>query len=377
MAAPYLAPPNADLDYLLAQVARELQITPQQYALAVEHYKAVGVWLAAPDSPLARFKPWVYPQGSMALETTVRPRSREEYDLDLVCQMLVTGLSAMEVYYLVYNRIAAHGTYGQMLEPMNRCARLVYAHNFHLDIIAAEPDATRGGTAIRVPDRELKSWTPSNPLGYVGWFTERSQPTFEGLRRKINPLPQPTQADEKPALTIAVQLMKRRRDMVCDEDTAPRSIVLTTLAGEHYSGTDCVFTALSQIVAGIQQRIAAAHPGRITVSNPANPSEEFCESFNGAGCYEAFKWFIGQLAHDLARIGAARGIHELKKILAETFGENVVEKAVRSYAERHTGKRDSGSLPFSSAGGLSIVAPVSGVTHVAPRHRYFGSEGGE
>src|ERR1044072_8753851 len=107
MAAPYLASANADLDYLLTEVARALQLTAEQYALAVKHYRAVGIWLAAPDSPLFRFRPSIYPQGSMALETTVRPRFRDEYDLDLVCQLLTTGLSAMEVYHLVHNRLAA------------------------------------------------------------------------------------------------------------------------------------------------------------------------------------------------------------------------------------------------------------------------------
>src|SRR5205814_1341878 len=207
-----------------------------------------------------------------------------------------------------------------------------YAHNFHMDIIPGELDRQRGGTAIVVPDRELKMWTPSNPLGYVAWFTQRTTITLPGFRKAMAPLPGPTPSDEKPALTIAVQLMKRRRDMVCDDETAPRSIVLTTLAAEYYSGSD-VFTALGQIVAGIQHRIAAAHPKRITVCNPTNDDERFCESFEGAGRYEAFKWYINQLERDLGRIAAARGIPELEKILSETFGEEPVSKAARSYGE--------------------------------------------
>ena len=378
MAVPYLAPVNADLDFLLAEVARALQLTPEQHALAVKHYTTIADWLAAPESSVARFKPYIYPQGSMALETTVRPRKREEYDLDFVCQMLDTGLSAMEVFQLVFARIRAHGTYAPMLKPMNRCVRIDYAHNFHMDIIPAEPDRQRSGTAIVVPDRTLETWTPSNPLGYVAWFTQRSSITLRGLRKAMAPLPGPTPSDEKPALTVAVQLMKRRRDMLCDDDTSPRSIVLTTLAGENYSGGD-VFTALAQIVAGIQQRIAAAHPKRIAVCNPTNTDERFCESFEGEGRYEAFKWFIGRLERDLARIATARGIPELERILAETFGEEPVRKAVRSYGERLKKRRDAGALQFSGAGlgGLSVVTPASGMKHTAPSHHYFGSDGEE
>jgi hypothetical protein len=375
MAVPYLAPVNADLDFLLAEIARALQLTPDQHALAVKHYTTIAGWLAVPGTSVAQFKPTIYPQGSMALETTVRPRKREEYDLDFVCQMLDTGLSAMEVFQLVFKRIREHGTYAPMLKPMNRCIRIDYAHNFHMDIIPAELDRQRGGTAIVVPDRELKTWTQSNPLGYVAWFTQRTTITLPGLRKAMAPLPGPTPADEKPALTIAVQLMKRRRDMVCDGDTTPRSIVLTTLAGEYYTGGD-VFTALAQIVAGIQQRIAAAHPNRITVCNPTNTDERFCESFEGPGRYEAFKRFIRQLEADLARIASARGILELEKILSETFGEEPVIKAVRSYGERLKKQRDAGALQFSGAGvgSLSVVTRASGMKHTAPTHHYFGSD---
>ena len=378
MAAPHLTAANADLDYLLAQVARALQLTPEQYALAVEHYQAVAGWLAASGSPLAPFKPWIYPQGSMALETTVRPRSREEYDLDLVCQMLSTGMTALELYNAVYARLRDHKTYAPMLEKKNRCVRLNYAHNFHLDIIPAEPDGVRGGTAIVVPDRALRDWTSSNPRGYVAWFTDRTRVSITELRKKVDPVPHPTPSDEKPALTIAVQLMKRRRDMLCDESTAPRSVVLTTLAGEHYHGTDCVITGMAQIVAGIQQRIRDAHPGRIIVCNPTNSGEKFCESFEGQGCYTAFKWFINQLEQDIARIAVAQGIPALQKVLAETFGEEPVTKAVRSYGEMMKSQRDGRTLTFSGAvgGGLSIVTAARGNSRDVPPNRYFGGEDG-
>lgn len=379
MAAPNLVSLNADLDFLLAQVARELQLTPQQYVLAAQHYKAIAEWLGAPGSPLSMFKPWIYPQGSMALETTVRPRTREEYDLDLVCQMLATGMSALDVYNAIYNRLMAHGTYAPMVEKKNRCVRLNYEHNFHLDIIPAEPDLARGGEAIRVPDRALRDWTPSNPKGYVAWFTQRSQVTLGELRKKVDPLPNPTPSDEKPTLTIAVQLMKRRRDMLCDADAAPRSVVLTTLAAEYYRGTDCVLTALAQIVAGIQQRIRDSHPGRITVCNPTNSGEKFCESFEGAGRYASFKWFINQMEQDVQTIATTQGIPQLQQVLSEKFGEEPVTKAVRSYGEMLKAQRDAGALKFTGAGtgGLGIIAGSSSATRIVPPNRYYGGASGE
>lgn len=135
---------------------------------------------------------------------------------------------------------------------------------------------------------------------------------------------------------------------------------------------------MTEIVSGIQGRIAAARPGRITVCNPSNSDERFCESFNTSERYETFTWFVNQLERDLARIATARGVPELRTILTETFGDEPVAKAIEAYATEHKAKRDAKGLQFSGAsvgGGLSIVAPVTGFARVVPPHQYFGDEG--
>jgi hypothetical protein len=377
MAAPNITP-NTHLDFLLAEVAKALQLTPSQYNLAAQHYGAMADWLGASASPLSRFRPHIYPQGSMALETTVKPRTQEEFDLDLVCQMLRTGMTAMEVYNAVYDRLRANEVYAAMIERKNRCVRLNYGHDFHLDIIPAEPDELHGGTSIQVPDRELRCWMPSNPKGYIAWFTHRTQMSITELRKRVDPLPRPTPADEKPALTIAVQLVKRRRDVYfADPDLAPRSVVLTTLAAEHYQGTDHVGSALAQIVVGIRQRIDRAAPDPITVCNPTNDDENFCDSFEGAGRYDAFNRFIRQLERDVQAILATDGIPELQVLLSRLFGEEPVTKAIRSYGEQLRAQRDLGTLKFTGAGvgGLSIVERSGDMARPVPRNTNFGGDG--
>lgn len=70
----------SDLDELVVEICRTLQITETQFKDAEAHYQAVGMWLRETGSPLFTLRPVIYPQGSMALLTTVRPRGREEYD---------------------------------------------------------------------------------------------------------------------------------------------------------------------------------------------------------------------------------------------------------------------------------------------------------
>jgi len=75
---------NLQLDDLLDRIGKKLQISPTQHQLAEERYKSIGRWLEADGSLLAPFNPVIYSQGSLRIGTTVRPRGRQEYDLDLV-----------------------------------------------------------------------------------------------------------------------------------------------------------------------------------------------------------------------------------------------------------------------------------------------------
>ena len=78
---------RAQLATLLTYGAEALDLTPTQYQDAVQKYQAVGAWLNKPDSPLAAADPLVYPQGSIAIGTATKPVGRDEFDLDLVCQL--------------------------------------------------------------------------------------------------------------------------------------------------------------------------------------------------------------------------------------------------------------------------------------------------
>jgi len=78
---------NAHLDELLEEICVGLQLTDTQHEEAKSRNDAVGKWLAADGSELASYRPNIYPQGSVRLRTTVKPRGQDEYDVDLVCQM--------------------------------------------------------------------------------------------------------------------------------------------------------------------------------------------------------------------------------------------------------------------------------------------------
>ena len=73
------------LNRILRDLADEIDVPPSRYREATERYEAVGAWLDADGSELARYQPSIYPQGSFALGTAVKPLGDEEYDVDTVC----------------------------------------------------------------------------------------------------------------------------------------------------------------------------------------------------------------------------------------------------------------------------------------------------
>lgn len=109
---------------IINQFCQQLELTDTQYQTAKERYEAVGGWLAEAESPhLKQAK--IYAQGSVALETTIKPLGRNEFDVDLVCLLPTVAHSsdAAAVKTLIGERLKEHGKYNGMLEEKLRCWR--------------------------------------------------------------------------------------------------------------------------------------------------------------------------------------------------------------------------------------------------------------
>jgi hypothetical protein len=362
------------IDSLLAKLCVLLQLTQTQHDAAERSYKAVGGWLGGDGSPLAIIEPEMYPQGSMALGTTVRPRGRVEYDLDFVFQVAGISIGPMELYNFLLRRLRQHGDYQARLvqDPLpRRCLRLNYAGQFHLDVVPARIDPIRGLPFVEVPDRELKKWVSSNPVGYRWWFEEQCARTVLIEKAAQEPLPPAKPADQKPLLAKVVQLIKRHRDMVYDgDDDAPSSIVITTLAGLSYRGDPSLSSSMEQVLGSVLRWIAEAGPQRISLCNPANADERLMDGWSDDR-YRKFVSFVGNFHARIAALGQIRGLDAVGGDLRRLFGDEignergVISKALREYVEE---LRKSGSMRFTSTG-LALGA-TKGMT-IRP-HTFYG-----
>jgi hypothetical protein len=363
-----------DIDFLLRAIVADLQLTPTQYQRAVDRYEAVGRYLERPDSPLARLSPRVFPQGSMALQTSIKPIDRLEHDLDLVSQTLPSGHNPIWLYETTYKWLSANAQYQPILERYKRCIRLNYAGDFHLDVVPAEPDPIRPTPCIRVPDRRIVDWSPSNPVGYIAWFQARAV-EVQGSVRAIAPVPPQQRPSEKAILSLAVQVIKRRRDWAFREDqtNAPRSILLTTLAGMMYDGgSQPLPNVIHDILVGVDEAIIAAAPARIVVVNPTNPSESFSDCFTDIS-YQRFVTFIrrfrGEMEELLSVVG---GIPALSSSLGRMFGEQPTNRSLIAWGERAQQRRATSSLRFDGTAGLAVTADRVAASSIVPANTFHG-----
>lgn len=366
---------RAQLDELLTYGAEAIDLTPTQYDDAVQRYQAVGTWLNKPGILLAAADPLIYPQGSIAIGTATKPVGKDEFDLDLVCQLHPgAGTSPAALKRAIGQRLRENALYLERLEEKNRCWRIVYAGEFHMDILPGRPDPRFAhGTALLVPDKELAAWKETDPKGYATWFAERSRLSIaasKGIRADVEAPPPSPHISTKTPLQLAVQILKRHRDLSLghDED-APISIIITTLAASAYVGQDSVFDTLRYLILRMPSFIETDAAGQAVVRNPVNPLENFADKWREAPRKKQrfFEWL--QVArHDLDRLSST-SLPDAVKALAPLVGERAGSEAVRRYGARIHDQRTTGLRALAATGALGVT---SAQARPIPRQTFFG-----
>lgn len=385
------------LDDLLQRVCARLQITDTQRKQAAERYDGVSKWLDREGGPFSWTNPKIFPQGSLRLLTTVKPRQGEEFDLDLVLLLRLQpeAIAPMDLLLALEKDIKANGHYAPLVERRNRCVCLNYAGEFHMDVIPCMPDPWRNDGAILVPDRESGGWSPSNPDGYAGWFDTRAdlwQPTLDfadlmeaRAKMEVVPLPEDDPFPYRAPLRRAVQLLKRMRDVMLDEDRkAVISVVLTTLVGECYTGQSSVVRTMQDALAYIEDRARnAEYAGRrMEVRNPSNEQEDFSEKWDPhPDRYRMFLEWVPAASAGLVELAQATSRQELSDKLSALFDESgaLVQEAFMGQARAMASLGQRGGMGVTSKGSLVTItgggAAGGGRSEPAATsspHRFYG-----
>ena len=324
----------------------------------------------------------------MGLGTTNKPRNGEEFDVDLVCLLL--GLdpkqaSPLAVYEAVLRRLRESDRYRPKLVPKERCIRIDYAGQFHLDVIPACPSprygAPWGDLAVVIPDRDRCLWVPTNPRGYALWFRTRAVPAeAHRFAASVEPLPPNLGLAAKTVLHRVVQLFKRRRDVHFNgNEFAPRSILLTTIDGMLHEGKRSLSNALTQILDKLVAwggRFNGSEPP--VVANPTDPNENLARHWReDRRHFTKFIEYVAVLQDGMERLRTARGTEQIAEILDELFdptGSGVVRRAVEAYAARFQQGRERREIGFVPRGSGLVTVAATPRARTIPPNNFFGAD---
>ena len=372
------------LEVVLRHLADEMDVSPARYQEAKNHYNAVGDWLGKEDSELALFAPIVFPQGSFALGTAIRPTGDEEYDVDAVCllQQPPANLTQQQLKEMVGRRLKHPlSRYRNMISPpegSRRCWTIQYAEGtkFHLDVLPAIPD-TRDALAelmlldvlpaiaehaIQITDRKTwhlpLPWPKSNPRGYAQWFKGRMAASL-ALAKQERAIEMRAEVDQiedfdvRVPLQRLVQLLKRHRDIKYNGDEhKPISIIITTLAARAYQNESDLALIVPNIFARMREHIER----RLDVwwvPNPVDPRENFADKWREQPrkAERFFEWLNAAEADSLALL-TSDDTGWLQLRLMQAFGNRDARAALNNVRQE-----TPSLLPAFAAAPAVLVSP--------------------
>lgn len=367
------------IERIFARIADDLNITDEQYVLAEKKYKDIGKFIdgCTPNETIE-----LYPQGSFALKTIIKPVDREdEYDLDFVCEFKKHSFpdnpeGAKELKSYVQSLLDKYDGKCEITEK-RRCWQVTYENcqQFHMDIIPAiDKKDYIDITNQQENDKNKYEFIGSNPKGYIAWFQEKQKKSYQKLFENVKF--QAKIADIKDyqirtTLQKTIQILKRHRDIMFQDDKnncKPISIIITTIAADLYKHEPRIIDTIKNFLDGVEGYLNRAldASGEYVIKNPTytgGDEENFADKWiiHPERKDAFFKWIKqAKKDFDFAKIKdmtiAELGQY-LKKILGEKSGIRVFEAFAKEYRqeiEKGKYKVESGTGTISDKGNVNI-----------------------
>ena len=375
---------NTQLDDLLARIAEEIQLDDTRKERMESAYRAIESLLNEDEGFFKNAIFEIYPQGSVRIGTTVKPTGKNEFDLDIVIHIIMNweDYSPQFIYNELKRVLQNSDRYKDKVQLKNRCIRLNYSGDFHMDILPGCQETNVDNDKLVVPDRELGDWTFSNPRGYGKWFIDKSNILKVSLLEKayaMENLPADEFSKKKP-LQRAVQLIKMYRDeyFKSNPKMATSSIILTTIAGEFYDGEESIFDTIENIIYKIKQNfnILGLVGNRLKILNPVNSQEDFSDKWDDdkePELYEHFKKFIIHLDKQWQILKEENGVIEEANTIKGLFGEKAFLRAQESQVNQLENARKLKSIGINTTNGVISESLVAN-TKPIKTNTFFGGE---
>jgi len=317
----------------LQKAAKQLDIAPSKYKLAMERFSSMKEYLLNGSHDNTSTVCEVYLQGSFNLGTEIRPYKNSkdaDYDIDIVCRLAYQKdkVTPKSVKHEVGNLLKSHGTYSKLLDKEGkRCWTLNYAERdgigFHMDILPSVQEHAYYSNDIAVTNKcsnpECYNWSSSNPKDFATWFHNKNktvfnqlkeaqkQILFEGYRQEgiFDNYKDVPDFHVKTPLQRSIQLLKRHRDIRFsnqkNEKYKPISMVITALATQIYQNESTIYETLENFILTLSRHseqmssafcfdktkaestyslITRTADSKWYIPNPTNPEENFADKWH-------------------------------------------------------------------------------------------------
>lgn len=382
------------LDAILAEIGVNLQLPPGLHAKAVERYEAVCRHIDRPGSPLEGRVSSFYPQGSMAIDATISTRGTDdEYDLDAVSEII--GGNEEPEALLDLLEAALKGYPVSRIERKTRCITLYYADGMHLDVTPARRRALKEKEGVIAHAKKGRPqehrYVPMNAFGFCAWYNDKA-PVEERFALALNhelyakhgfafdaaeieEVPEQTPLIIKSVTTVALQLIKRHRNILYAEAAGrmPPSVVLSCHAGhaavQGMGLADMVMRQARWTARAIDQ--SARQNKLLDVPNPEFYEERFTDRWpENQSQQQHYARALHSLADGLqaARERGAQ-LEDLQDWLRGQFGQRVVARSIDTFNKRLGQQVQARQHGFTRSGGLftpAVPAIITGVSALAP-----------
>ena len=364
----------------------KLDITPTMYKNAIEKYNHLAKYLS--DNGI---RAEIYPQGSFALGTVVRPIIKNEdasYDLDFICQVNddKQNLTPRELRNKVLRIIENSKLYEKNLKVYDECFTITFANvngiGFSIDIVPAVPES--GDiiarlvsksynpeiieTAIAIPKYSNSnfSWITNNPIGYRNWFEkinnkfnetskyEYRQMLFGSNKHIFNSIQEIPEGLERSALQRVIQILKYHRDVYYSKRTngdklKPISAIINTIVTKiadtaipQTNTFDLLKYVLDEFTIYSEQQtlnevlfaskystrnIILKKSDKWVITNPANPEDNLADHWDNKTADAFFMWVRSAKKDLLESLNGSDA--EFRVMVENAFGKKLVEECFR------------------------------------------------
>lgn len=256
------------------------------------------------------------PQGSWAHQTIIRPvGAYDEFDADILLHLEQQADWTDPREYLRQVRAAfkRSSTYNSMVQKKNRCVRIDYANDCHVDVVPCITLSDGRQVIINYADN---AYEDTNPAGFSDWMRERDDLTAGNLRRVL-------------------RLLKYVRDFKNTFDCP--SVILTTLVGGRVQAfmPETRYVDLPTTLVTLLEDLnswLSLYPSMPLLDDPSCPGTSFNHRWDEAK-YNNFKTMIAKYAgwaRAALDAGDDRAISEWQRLFGPEFGAEIVEKASKA-----------------------------------------------